>query len=164
MVCSNRWFITQFRLNSQTSVNCVKGDLYKDHLPTWTTDHTPLRILEWSLMKHIVVSDNCCQCWPKAYYELVLVFFCIIPDTNHWYSAGYSVSMCINAQSISSHIKMEVGVSIILRHNSHWAMTDFNMTFGSFRGLRAYVRWALSHVDTVIPWFCSFRCIIGLTL
>ena len=41
----------------------------------------------------------------------------------------YTVSTCINAQSISSLIKMKVGVCIFPRHNLHWVTSNFKMQF-----------------------------------
>ena len=40
----------------------------------------------------------------------------------------------MNAQSISIQIRIKVGVSVILRHNSHWVKSNFKMTFEPNRG------------------------------
>ena len=42
------------------------------------------------------------------------------------------------------------GMDKILRHDSHWVTSYLTMTSRPNRGLRADVRWASSHVDTVI--------------
>ncbi len=42
------------------------------------------------------------------------------------------------------------GMGEILRHDSHWVTSYMTTTFRPNRGLRAYVRWASSCVDTVI--------------
>ena len=54
-----------------------------------------------------------------------------------------------NAQSVSNHIKIKVGVCVIPRQKSHWVTSYLIMTFGPHRGLHADGRWAFSRVDTV---------------
>ena len=63
---------------------------------------------------------------------------------------GYTVSMPLNAQSVSSQIKMREGVWVFLRHNLHWVASDLKLTFGPNRRMCTYRRHAFSHVDAVV--------------
>ncbi len=44
-----------------------------------------------------------------------------------------TVSWCVYMQSVSSQIRIKVRVGVILRHDSHCVMTNFEMTFGTNR-------------------------------
>ena len=56
--------------------------------------------------------------------------------------SSITVSSCVYMQSVSSEIRMKVGVSVIVSHVLHWVKTDLEMTLDANRGLRAVQNWA----------------------
>ncbi len=56
--------------------------------------------------------------------------------------------MCIC--NVSSQIRMEVGVGVIVIHVLHWVKIDLEMTLDAYRGLRTGQNWACTREDTVL--------------
>ncbi len=76
--------------------------------------------------------------------------------------SSYTVSSRLYALSVSSEIRMKVGMCVIASHDLHWVTTDLEMTFDANRGMRAVQNWAYRREDTVVIFqsleFQQFNC------
>ena len=61
-----------------------------------------------------------------------------------------TVSLHVYVQSVSSQIRKNEGVDVILSHDSHYVTTDLRMTFNPYSGMHAVPNCAFARKDTVI--------------